>query len=278
MYDGENLNTGETAETREETGWMKAEGRKVGLWHGWTWLDRDGGRGRKKEAQEKGKGRGIEAKGAGQQPAERPDGAAHGKAWPPSPAASEGSRRFQGACGGSLLTQAQRSPEERPSPCPARFCSLLSTLLQAPPAPRGSWWRQKPPHLTREMRSGGECVQCVCGCASRQEARGGAMTRGRWAGAGPTCRPRGGQPVPSCPPGAPAASRCHRLSFHPNHQTATAPLSRKGWGPPRVLGLPCPHSLLLLLTVTFLPLLRDEGSIYMVSHPHPGPSATQQSP
>ena len=30
MYDGENLNTGETAETREETGWMKAEGGKAG--------------------------------------------------------------------------------------------------------------------------------------------------------------------------------------------------------------------------------------------------------
>lgn len=125
MYDGENLNTGETAETREETGWMEAEGRKVGLWHGWTWPDRDGGRGRKKEAQEKGKGRGIEAKGAGQQPAERPDGAAHGKAWPPSPAASEGSRCFQGACGGSLLTRA--SAARRSDPVPALRGSVPSS-------------------------------------------------------------------------------------------------------------------------------------------------------
>ena len=34
----------------------------------------------------------------------------------------------------------------------------------------------------------------------------------------------------------------------------------------------------MLLTVTFLPLLRDEGSIYMAFHPQPGPSAAQQSP
>lgn len=276
MYDGENLNTGETAETREETGWMKAEGRKVGRWHGWTWLDRDGGRGRKKEAQEKGRGRGIEAKGAGQQPAERPDGAAQGKAWPPSPAASEGSRCFQGARGGSLLTRAQRSPEERPSPCPAGSRSLLSVLLQAPPAPQGSWWSQKPPHLTREKRSGGECVQCVCGCASRQEARGGAMTRGRWAGRRPSC--------PLVPTGS--VLRLLAASDFPFTQSTRLPRPRSagragvhpGFWARRTLGLPCPYSLLLPLTVTFLPLLRDEGSIYMVSHPHPGPSATQQSP
>lgn len=118
MYERENLNTRNSRGARGS--WMDEGQREEGLgpWHGRTWPDRDGERGRRKEAQEE--GRRLEAKGAGQEPAERADGAARGEAWPPSPAASERSSCFQGACGRSLLTRAQRGlhPEEQPQSPP----------------------------------------------------------------------------------------------------------------------------------------------------------------
>lgn len=114
MYEREKLNTRNSRGARGS--WMDEGPGEEGLGprHGRTWPDRDGKRGRRKEAQEEGKR--LEAKGAGQEPAERADGAARSEAWPPSPAASEGSSRFQGACGRSLLTRAQCGLHQQEQP------------------------------------------------------------------------------------------------------------------------------------------------------------------
>lgn len=184
MYERENLNTRNSRGTRGS--WMDEGQREEGLgpWHGRTWPDRDGERGRRKEAQEE--GRRLEAKGAGQEPAERADGAARGESWPPSPAASEGSSRFQGACGRSLLTRARAASTRRSSPSPRPDPPFRPPSRLRQPLVCESWGSQEPLHLTREM-------PCVLGCASKWEVGEGAAIR-PLAGVGWICWSSAGQP------------------------------------------------------------------------------------